>query len=128
VRTKWNSILCMAAFLVAIPAVVSAHHAWGGYDMNNLTTIKGTVTQFDWGNPHVWISLDVRDDKSNIEKWNAGGPSPSRMANKGWDKYTLKPGDEITAIGHRISDGTYYLRLEKVVLADGRELLCYGGR
>jgi hypothetical protein len=50
------------------------------------------------------------------------------MAGTGWDKETLKPGDQITAIGHRISDGTNNLRLVKVVLSDGRELICYGGR
>jgi hypothetical protein len=58
----------------------------------------------------------------------SGGPSPSRMAGTGWDKDTLKPGDQITAIGHRISDGTYFLRLIKVVAPDGRELICYGDR
>jgi hypothetical protein len=96
--------------------------------MANTTTVKGTVTQFDWSNPHVWISFEARDDKGNIEKWAAGGPSPSRMAGTGWDKSTLKPGDQITAVGHRISDGSNSLRLEKVVLPDGRELICYGGR
>jgi hypothetical protein len=50
------------------------------------------------------------------------------MANTGWDKETLKPCDQITAIGHRNSDGSNQLRLEKVVLQDGRELLCYGKR
>jgi Family of unknown function (DUF6152) len=118
----------LAFGLLAIAGPAFAHHAWHGYDMSNLTTVKGTVTQFDWANPHVWISLDVKDDKSNVEKWYAGGPSPSRMANTGWDKETLKPGDQITAIGHRINDGTYYLRLVKIVLPDGRELICYGGR
>ena len=127
-KTRWQAIIAAAAVFLAVSVPVLAHHAWHGYDMNNLTTITGTVTQFDWGNPHVWISLDVKNDKANIEKWNAGGPSPSRMANTGWDKNTLKSGDTITAIGHRISDGTNYLRMEKVVLADGRELICYGGR
>ena len=111
---------------ISVPAL--AHHAWHGYDMANLTSVKGTVTQFDWANPHVWIYLEVKDEKADVEKWNAGGPSPSRMANTGWDKETLKPGDQITAVGHRISDGTNNLRLVKVVLSDGRELICYGGR
>jgi len=119
-------ILSVGLLVVSGPAF--AHHAWHRYDMSNLTTVKGTVTQFDWANPHVWISLEVTDDKNSVEKWSAGGPSPSRMANTGWDKDTLKPGDQITAIGHRISDGTYFLRLVKVVKSDGRELICYGGR
>jgi hypothetical protein len=125
-RLLWVGSLVVC--LLAISGTASAHHAWHGYDMENLTSVKGTVTQFDWGNPHVWISFEMTDDKGNTEKWSAGGPSPSRMANTGWDKNTLRPGDQITAIGHRNTDGTYSLRLVKVVLSDGRELICYGGR
>jgi hypothetical protein len=125
-RRLYIAILIVSLLAGSGPAF--AHHAWHGYDMQTITTVKGTVTQFDWSNPHVWISFEARDDKGNIEKWSAGGPSPSRMAGTGWDKGTLKPGDPITAVGHRISDGTYSLRLEKVVLSNGRELICYGGR
>jgi hypothetical protein len=122
----WIGFVVAGLLAVSVPAF--AHHAWHGYDMKNLTTVKGTVTQFDWGNPHVWIGFEARDDKGNLQKWSAGGPSPSRMANTGWDKDTLKPGDQLTAVGHRITDGTYSLRLEKVILSDGRELVCYGRR
>jgi hypothetical protein len=127
-KTRLVLIGSLVACLLTVSGPAFAHHAWHGYDMANLTTVKGTVTQFDWGNPHVWISLEAKDDKANVEKWAAGGPSPSRMANTGWDKDTLKPGDQITAVGHRIADGTNSLRLVKVVLSDGRELICYGDR
>jgi Family of unknown function (DUF6152) len=127
-KTKSLLVASFVVCLLAAASPVFAHHAWHGYDMDNLTTVKGTVTKFDWGNPHVWISFEMTDDKGNIEKWSAGGPSPSRMAGTGWDKNTLKPGDQITTVGHRIMDGTYSLRLVKVVLSDGRELICYGGR
>lgn len=127
-KSKPLLIGSLAVFLLAISNPAFAHHAWHGYDMDNLTSVKGTVTQFDWSNPHVWISMEMMDDRGAIEKWNAGGPSPSRMAGTGWDKDTLKAGDQITAVGHRIKDGTYNLRLVKVVLSDGRELICYGGR
>jgi hypothetical protein len=127
-KMRLPGTLRLALGLLALSTPSFAHHAWHGYDMENLTSIKGAVTKFDWGNPHVWISVDVKDDKGDAEKWNAGGPSPSRMAGTGWDRDTLKPGDLITAVGHRISDGTYNLRLVKVVLPDGRELICYGGR
>jgi Family of unknown function (DUF6152) len=127
-RMRLPAIGTAVVCLLALCAPTFAHHAWHGYDMANLSTVKGTVTQFDWGNPHVWISFEALDEKGNIEKWSAGGPSPSRMANTGWDKDTLKPGDQISAVGHRIEDGTFNMRLVKVVLADGRELICYGGR
>ena len=126
-----SRLLAAGSLLVCILAVCApafAHHAWHGYDMANLTTVKGTVTQFDWGNPHAWISFEAQDANGNIQKWSAGGPSPSRMARTGWDKDSIKPGDQISAVGHRIEDGTYSMRLVKVVLADGRELICYGGR
>ena len=127
-KSKLLLIGSLVAPVLAVTAPAFAHHSWTGYDMVNLTTVKGIVTQFDWGNPHVWISFQFSDEKGNVEKWSAGGPSPSRMAGTGWDKDSVKPGDQITAVGHRITDGTYTLRLVKVLLADGRELICYGGR
>lgn len=123
-----NKVLALgilAAALLLGSGTAFAHHAWNGYDMVNLTTVKGTITNFDWANPHVWMSFDVKDDSGNVEHWDAGGPSPSRMHNSGWNKDTLKPGDQITAVGHAIKDGTHKLRLDKVVLPDGRSLVCY---
>jgi len=114
--------------LLAFSGPAFAHHSWSGYDMSNLTTVKGTVTQFEWGNPHIWINFEVQDDKGTTENWSAGGPSPNRLANSGWDKNTLKPGDRITFVGNRIKDGTYSMKLEKIILPDGRELPCSRGR
>ena len=125
-RTKFHALALFIVCLLVTAAPGFAHHAWRGYDMKNVSTMKGTVTGFDFGNPHVWMNLDVTNDKGEVEKWSAGGPSPSRMANAGWTKDTLHPGDQITIVGNRISDGTYKMRLSKVVLASGRELMCYG--
>ena len=82
---------------------------------------------------NVMIDLEVksesgRSDGGKVEKWNVGGPSPDRMANNGWDKNTLKPGDVITATGYQFSDGQKILRLEKIVMASGKEMLLYGRR
>ena len=125
-RTKVLAIFALAISLLVVTAPSFAHHAWRGYDMKNLSTMTGTVTGFDFGNPHVWMNLDVKTDKGETEKWSAGGPSPSRMANAGWTKDTLHSGDQITIVGNRISDGTFKMRLQKVVLANGRQLMCYG--
>lgn len=125
-RTKLLPLVAFAICVAATAAPVFGHHAWRGYDMKHVTTMTGTVTGFDFGNPHVWMNLDVKNDKGDVEKWSAGGPSPSRMANAGWTKDTLHAGDQITIVGNRIGDGTYKLRLSKVVLGNGRELMCYG--
>ncbi len=127
-RTRLLAVAAFAVGLLAVAAPAFAHHAWSGYDMKNMTTLKGTVTGFDFGNPHVWMYVDIKDDQGNIQKWTAGGPSPSRMANTGWSKDTLHAGDEITLVGNRSTDGTYKLRLSKVVLSNGRQLICYGNQ
>ena len=122
-----NKILALGIFAAALllgSGTAFAHHAWNGYDMSNLTTVKGTITNFDWANPHVWMSFDVNDN-GKVSHWDAGGPSPSRMQGTGWSKDTLKPGDQITAVGHKIKDGTNKLRLDKVVLSSGKSLVCY---
>ena len=113
-KSKRRALALILACLLAAAAPAFAHHAWRGFDNANRATIKGTVTNFDWGNPHVWIYMDVTGDKGAVQKWSTGGPSPSRMANTGWDKNTLKPGDQIAATGVRANDGTYVMRLEKV--------------
>ena len=111
--------------LSAAPA--SAHHAWP-IDRSKEVTVKGTVTAFNWSNPHVMIDLEVKTDAGKIEKWNIGGPSTERMTGNGWDRNTLKPGDVITGIGYRHSDGSTVVQLQKIVLASGKEMLLYGRR
>jgi hypothetical protein len=72
------------------------------------------------------ITLEVRTDDGKPEKWMVGGPAISRMEANGWTKATVRPGDVITGIGFQFSNGQKILRLERVVLADGRELRVYG--
>jgi hypothetical protein len=74
------------------------------------------------------IDLDVKEDNGKVEKWDVGGPSTARMAGNGWDRNTLKAGDVIAAIGYRFADGSNILRLQKIVMSNGKELLLYGGQ
>ena len=102
-----------------------AHHVWP-VDRAREVTLSGTVTRYDWTNPHVMIGLDVKADSGKVEKWSVGGPSTSRMAGNGWDRNTLKAGDVITANGYRFSDGQNILRLDKIVMSNGKEMFLYG--
>jgi hypothetical protein len=117
--------IAAVAVLGAVPSF--AHHAWP-VDRSKEVTVKGTVAAFNWSNPHVMIDLEVKTDAGKIEKWNIGGPSTVRMTGNGWDRNTLKPGDVITGIGYRHSDGSNVVQLQKIVLASGREMLLYGRR
>ena len=119
-----STIVVLALVSVAIP--LSAHHSWPVG--NVLVTVKGTVTEFMWANPHPMISLDVRNKDGVIEKWQVGGPAINRMEGNGWTKTTVKPGDVITGIGYQYSDGQKILKLDKAILPDGKEIFLYGSR
>ena len=123
-----NTLFVRAIVILAlVPAAVplSAHHSWP-VSHERLVTVKGTVTQFVWNNPHPMITLDVRTNDGRTELWLIGGPAINRMEANGWTKTTVKPGDVITGIGYQFADGQKILRLERTVLADGRELRLYG--
>lgn len=118
------AFLVFALVAAAIPA--SAHHSWP-VKSDRLVTVKGTVVAFEWANPHPMITLEVQTDTGR-EKWQVGGPSINRMEANGWTKTTLKPGDVITGIGYQYSDGEKIVKLERVILADGKELRVYAQR
>jgi hypothetical protein len=120
-----NLGLCLAVLLAAllVSSPVLAHHGETNYDTDKLVSVKATVTNFQFINPHAQIYLEAKNDKGEIEKWICEARSPAMLVrNGGWDKTTLKPGDVITAIGFRAKNGANILRLKKIVLADGTEL------
>jgi hypothetical protein len=88
-------------------------------------TVKGTVVDFVWANPHPMMTLEVKTSDGRTEKWQAGGPAINRMEANGWTKSTVKPGHVITGIGYQFSDGEKIVRLERIVLADGKEMKLY---
>src|SRR5262245_31412861 len=111
--------------MVASP--LSAHHAWS-VDRARAVTVKGTVTGLNWANPHVEIFVDAKEDNGNVEKWTVGGPSPNRLSEAGLNKNIVKPGDVITAVGYRATDGTRLLRTDTITLSSGQTLNLYGNR
>jgi Family of unknown function (DUF6152) len=115
--------LCVAMTFAVLffSTPVLAHHGEVNYDTGKVVSVKGTVTDFQFINPHVQIFLDVKNDKGEIEKWNCEARSPIMLVRVGgWDKNTIKPGDVITASGFRGKNGSATMRLKKIVLPDGR--------
>ena len=111
--------------MLAAASPLLAHHSWP-VDFSKEVTVKGEVTEFSWGNPHVMIGLEVRTEDGKVEKWSVGGPSTTRMAANGWDKNSLKMGDVIVGSGYRFADGQRVLRLQKIVMPDGKVMFLYG--
>ena len=120
---KLAFFLAMIFCVGLISAPLLAHHGEANYDTEKMVSVKGTVTDFQFVNPHVQISMDVKNDKGEIEKWTGEARSPAMLARYGgWDRSTIKVGDVITLYGHRTKNGTNFLRLEKIVMSDGKEL------
>ena len=101
---------------------VSAHHGSSNYDMSKSVSVKGTVTQFDFINPHSAIHLEAKDDKGNAEQWLIEADSPNNLGRAGWTRNSIKAGDLVTIVGNRLKDGSKVMRLQKVIFSDGKEL------
>jgi len=84
------------------------------------------VKEISWMNPHPMFTVDVKADDGKTERWTIGGPAINRMEANGWTSTTVKVGDMITGTGYQFMDGQKIIRLERVVLADGKELRVYG--
>ena len=111
--------------LVSVVVPLSAHHSWP-VSYERLVTVKGTVVEFVWQNPHPMMTIEVQNNEGKAEKWLIGGPAINRMEANGWTKTTVKPGDVITGIGYQFADGQKIVRLERVILPNGKELRLYG--
>jgi hypothetical protein len=125
-KRLFASVLVILA-LVSGTVPLWAHHSWP-INRDKLVTVRGTVMEFAWENPHPMITLEVRGDDGKVEKWLIGGPAINRMEANGWTKTTVKIGDMITGTGYQFSDGQKIIRLERVVFADGKEMRLYAAK
>jgi hypothetical protein len=105
---------------IAIPAL--AHHGAAAYDTSKKITVKATVTEWFWANPHCFLRFDAKDEKGNVVHWSVETSNPSDMVNLGWSKQTFKPGDEVTITFEPVKNGQPIGRVDKVVLANGQTL------
>lgn len=111
-----------AAVLLVISGAVFAHHGRSNYDVASTATVKGIVTEFQWVNPHALILIDVTGEDGKVEKWIAETNSPNTLSRQGWTRNTVKVGDQITLVGHRVKGGGFYMNFSKITFADGKEL------
>ena len=119
-----KSMLIVFAFGVLATATLSAHHSFSAeFDNSKPVNLQGTVTKVDWLNPHIWIYLDVKDDKTGqVASWQCEGGAPNSLARNGWTKDALKKGDTISIVGSHAKDATNTCNASSVTLPDGRRV------
>ena len=119
--------LSIVAIILAISIPMFAHHGNAAYE-GNLTEVKNaTVTKVLWANPHTLILFDAPNEKGELVHWNAEMGSPSALANVGWTKASLTPGDKITVFIHQAKTKNPVGRSQYMILADGSKLTDSGG-
>lgn len=126
-RNKVALSLITFGILIAVSGPAFAHHGAAAYDSSKVTTVTGTVTDFKFVNPHVMISMDVKDPATGkVEKWEGELTSPNHLERAGWTKSTIKPGDEVTMSGSALRSGAPAMAIKKV-MKDGEEIRLMGG-
>ncbi len=122
-----SKTLCAATAALLLAATrIWAHHAFAAeYDVSQRVTISGTVTSFEWVNPHAWLHVDGKDENGTITRWSFEMGSPNGLLHRGWSRLELKKGDQITVDGYRAKDGRNVANARTVTLPDGRKL--FGG-
>ena len=84
---------------------VVAHHGVAGYDMTKTITVHGTVSKFDWSNPHVVVYVDAKNESGEMQHWTIEFASPVHMVRAGWSKSSMKAGDDISIDTHPSRNG-----------------------
>ncbi len=116
-----SGLILMALAIFSIP--VSAHHGNAAYDAKQTVSLKATITDFQFVNPHVQFFFDTKDESGNAIHWNCEGTNPAMLARAGWTKNTLKPGDQVTMVVHPNKDpNLHVVSFVKVILANGQEV------
>ena len=100
-------ITILALLLVSGPSVV-AHLSDAGINLNTLVTLEGSITEFYWRNPHVYFTMETRDDRGELVEWTVQMGSAITSARRGWSRDSLSPGDRVTVRAYPAEDGEPY--------------------
>ena len=114
------SAVLVGIFMLVVP--VFAHHGTAGEDTSKIVTVTGTVTDFQFINPHVQVYVDVKDEQGNVQNWNGEMSNALVLHRSGWNSKIIKPGDQITLNGYQSKKKGTFLRLTTVELPDGKVL------
>jgi hypothetical protein len=123
-----TSLAALLANTLVLAGTVQAHHSFAMFDTTNRVTLVGTVSTFEWTNPHVIIGIDVPDQGGAPKTWTIELGSPSILMRVGWKFNDLKPGDKLTVVVNPLKSGQRGGLLVSATLADGRVLGLGGGQ
>jgi hypothetical protein len=121
VNIRIIALALAAAALLLGPSAVLAHHGAATFDTVGEITLKGTVTEWVWSNPHSILRLDVKGEDGTVKNWSVATANVADLSKRGWTRKTLNPGDQVTVLIQPAKSGAPVGMIRNVVLADGRK-------
>ena len=116
------AVVFAAASVFVVTAPVLAHHGNASHDTDKVLTLKGTVTEWVWSNPHCFLKFDVKDEKGAVTLWVVETQNPVSISKDGWSRRSFAPGDEVTVTLTPVKNGSPIGLVRSVTLADGQVL------
>jgi hypothetical protein len=110
------------AICVTLSPSASAHHGAASFDNEKTLTLKGTVTEWLWLNPHCFLKIDVKDETGTLRNWNLELGNPTDSPSVGYRRTSFKPGDEVSVTVTPVKSGAPIGRLRTVILPNGQKL------
>jgi len=126
-KARFFGVFIGAVGLIGFSAPLVAHHGAASFDTTKELTLKGSVTEWIWANPHCFLKFDAKDDTGTVRNWAVEVSNPTDMTRLGWARTSFKGGDEVTVTLQPVKSGAPVGRLRSVVLPNG-QTLGSGGR
>jgi hypothetical protein len=112
----------VALTLMLVPSPAVAHHSSAMFDATSEVTLKGTVAEWQWINPHCTLRIDVKDKDGTVKRWAVATSNVADLSKRGWSRRTFSPGDEVTVTVAPARSGEPVGMIQSVTLADGHKL------
>jgi hypothetical protein len=120
--------LIVAAGVLVISLPVAAHHGAASFDTGKEITLKGTVTEWIWANPHCFLKFDAMDDTGTVRNWAVETQNPTTMSQRGWRRNSFKAGDQVSVTLEPVKNGAPVGKVISVITAAGVTLGIVGAQ
>jgi hypothetical protein len=119
-HNRFIAIFLAAVGFLTLSVPLAAHHGTASIEPGKAVTVKGSVTEWFWANPHCLLKFDEKTEEGQVRHWVGETQAPANMIDAGWSSHAFKPGDQVTVDIRPAKSGNFVGAISRVVLADGK--------